>query len=49
VEVSCRRWQYVRVHKVGSYVILQTSEPPHQREKIASGLLATKGAHGIHA
>ena len=27
----CRRWQYTTVHKVGSHIILETSEPFHQR------------------
>lgn len=29
--VLCRRWQYARVHQVGSHIILETSEPTHQR------------------
>jgi predicted RNA binding protein YcfA (HicA-like mRNA interferase family) len=28
---SCRRWQYKKVHQVGSHIILETSEPAHQR------------------
>ena len=29
--VLCRRWQYAVVHQVGSHIILETSEPAHQR------------------
>ena len=29
--VLCRRWQYAKVHQVGSHIILETSEPTHQR------------------
>ncbi len=29
--VLCRRWQYAEVHQVGSHIILETSEPTHQR------------------
>jgi len=29
--VLCRRWGYVKVHQVGSHIILQTQEPkPHR-------------------
>jgi predicted RNA binding protein YcfA (HicA-like mRNA interferase family) len=27
----CQRWQYTKVHQVGSHIILETSEPAHQR------------------
>ena len=27
----CRRWQYAKVHQAGSHIILETSEPTHQR------------------
>jgi hypothetical protein len=27
----CRRWQYTKVHQVGSHIVLETSEPAHQR------------------
>jgi len=27
----CKRWDYVRVHQVGSHVILQTETPGHHR------------------
>jgi len=31
VAALCRRWGYVKVHQVGSHVILQTQEPtPHR-------------------
>jgi len=30
-DVLCRRWQYTKVHQVGSHIILETSEPAHQR------------------
>ena len=30
-DTLCRRWRYVRVHQVGSHIILETSEPTHQR------------------
>ena len=30
-DVLCRRWRYIRVHQVGSHIILETSEPAHQR------------------
>jgi predicted RNA binding protein YcfA (HicA-like mRNA interferase family) len=29
--ILCRRWQYLRVHQVGSHIILETSEPTHHR------------------
>jgi predicted RNA binding protein YcfA (HicA-like mRNA interferase family) len=29
--VLCRRWQYTEVHQVGSHIILETSDPSHQR------------------
>jgi hypothetical protein len=31
VSVLCRRWHYAKVHQVGSHIILETSEPTHQR------------------
>ena len=34
VEVLCRRWQYKKVHQVGSHIILETSEPSHHRVAI---------------
>ena len=30
-DTLCRRWRYARVHQVGSHIILETSEPTHQR------------------
>jgi len=27
----CKRWDYQRVHQVGSHVILETNQPDHQR------------------
>jgi predicted RNA binding protein YcfA (HicA-like mRNA interferase family) len=30
-DVLCRRWQYARVHQVGSHIILETSEPSNHR------------------
>ena len=30
-DVLCRHWQYTKVHQVGSHIILETSEPAHQR------------------
>jgi predicted RNA binding protein YcfA (HicA-like mRNA interferase family) len=30
-DTLCRRWQYTTVHQVGSHIILETSEPFHQR------------------
>jgi predicted RNA binding protein YcfA (HicA-like mRNA interferase family) len=30
-DALCRRWQYTRVHQVGSHIILETEEPAHQR------------------
>jgi hypothetical protein len=30
-DVLCRRWGYGKVHQVGSHIILETSEPTHQR------------------
>jgi predicted RNA binding protein YcfA (HicA-like mRNA interferase family) len=30
----CRRWRYAEVHQVGSHIILETSEPVHQRISI---------------
>ena len=31
VETLCRHWQYTRVHKSGSHIILETEQPSHQR------------------
>lgn len=30
-DVLCRKWQYTKVHQVGSHIILETSEPSRQR------------------
>jgi predicted RNA binding protein YcfA (HicA-like mRNA interferase family) len=30
-DTLCRRWRYTKVHQVGSHIILETSEPTHQR------------------
>lgn len=30
-DVLCRRWQYTKVHQVGSHIILETSAPTHHR------------------
>ena len=30
-DTLCRRWRYIKVHQVGSHIILETSEPAHQR------------------
>lgn len=30
----CKRWDYERVHQVGSHVILQTEQPTHHRVAI---------------
>ena len=30
-DALCRRWQYTKVHQVGSHIVLETSEPVHQR------------------
>jgi predicted RNA binding protein YcfA (HicA-like mRNA interferase family) len=30
-DTPCRRWRYTKVHQVGSHMILETSEPIHQR------------------
>ncbi|HXN48387.1 MAG TPA: hypothetical protein VN893_17190 [Bryobacteraceae bacterium] len=30
-DVLCRRWRYARVNQVGSHIVLETSEPAHQR------------------
>jgi predicted RNA binding protein YcfA (HicA-like mRNA interferase family) len=27
----CRKWQYERVHQVGSHIILETAQPTHHR------------------
>jgi predicted RNA binding protein YcfA (HicA-like mRNA interferase family) len=29
--VLCRAWQYSQVHQTGSHIVLETSEPGHQR------------------
>jgi predicted RNA binding protein YcfA (HicA-like mRNA interferase family) len=29
--ILCRRWQYAKVHQVGSHMILETKNPSHQR------------------
>ena len=30
-DTLCRRWRYIKVHQVVSHIILETSEPTHQR------------------
>ncbi len=30
-DTLCRRWPDTKVHKAGSHIILETSEPAHQR------------------
>jgi hypothetical protein len=30
-DLLCRQWQYVKVHQVGSHIILETSQPTHHR------------------
>ena len=30
-DTLCRRWRYTKVHQVGSHIILETSDPGHQR------------------
>ena len=35
-DTLCRRWRYVKVHRVGSRIILETSEPTHQRIAVPS-------------
>ena len=30
-DLLCRKWQYVKVHQVGSHMILETSQPTHHR------------------
>jgi len=30
-DTLCRQWRYAEVHQVGSHIILETSEPTHQR------------------
>ena len=31
VRVLCRDWGYAVVHQVGSHIVLETSDPSHQR------------------
>lgn len=30
-DVLCRRWQYTKVHHVGSHIVPETNLPVHQR------------------
>jgi predicted RNA binding protein YcfA (HicA-like mRNA interferase family) len=30
-ETLCLRWDYTKVHQVGSHIVLETEEPAHQR------------------
>ena len=30
-DLLCRKWQYTKVHQVGSHIILETFDPTHQR------------------
>jgi predicted RNA binding protein YcfA (HicA-like mRNA interferase family) len=30
-DLLCQKWQYVRVHQVGSHIILETAQPTHHR------------------
>ena len=30
-ESLCRNWRYAKVHQAGSHIILETSDPAHQR------------------
>jgi hypothetical protein len=34
----CTKWQYARVHQVGSHIILETAEPKHHRIAIPDHL-----------
>ena len=29
-DLLCRKWQYERVHQVGSHIILETAQPTHR-------------------
>ncbi len=31
IEHPCKRWQYARIHQVGSHIILQTQQPTSHR------------------
>jgi predicted RNA binding protein YcfA (HicA-like mRNA interferase family) len=31
VDILCRKWQYTKVHQVGSHIVLETSQPTHHR------------------
>jgi predicted RNA binding protein YcfA (HicA-like mRNA interferase family) len=31
VDILCRKWQYTKVHQVGSHIILETTQPTHHR------------------
>ncbi len=42
-DVLCRRWQYRKVHQAGSHIILETSEPKHQRIAIPDHRLLRLG------
>jgi len=45
-DILCRRWQYARVHQVGSHIILETSVPIRHRIAISSILRAVAGHKG---
>jgi predicted RNA binding protein YcfA (HicA-like mRNA interferase family) len=42
----CRRWDYKRVHQVGSHIILETEIPTHQRLAIPAHKAVNIGTLG---
>lgn len=44
--VLCRRWDYKRVHQVGSHIVLETENPAHQRISVPAHRALTVGTLG---
>jgi len=42
----CRRWNYKRIHQVGSHIILETEIPSHQRLVIPAHKAVNVGTLG---
>jgi predicted RNA binding protein YcfA (HicA-like mRNA interferase family) len=43
VQALCRNWDYRIVHQEGSHIVLETSEPAHQRIAVAAHLCLRVG------
>jgi predicted RNA binding protein YcfA (HicA-like mRNA interferase family) len=44
VQALCRNWDYRIVHQEGSHIVLETSEPAHQRIAVPAHLCLRVGS-----